>query len=79
MKPSYYFGVLVGMFFATLIVFYSFFDGYENYRHGRSIAGDIALLFAFLTWQKVSKLLYSLQDIVFNAIYGAYLDKKKEE
>ena len=39
-------------------------SAYENIKHNRSIASDIALLFVFFAWQKISRIYYFAQKLL---------------
>ena len=75
---SYYLGMFVGNFISAFIVIYSLYNGYQNVRDHKSFAADIALLFCFFTWQRVSRIQYALTDLV-TAIAYDHLARQKEE
>ena len=61
----------------SFFVLYSLYNGYQNVRDHKSFAADIALLFCFFTWQRVSRIQYSLTDLV-TAIAYEHLARVKE-
>lgn len=81
MKKSgkYYVGLFIGNLISTIIILYALYNGYQNFKDNKSLAADIALLFCFFTWQKVSRLQYGIADLITAIAYRELANEKEKE
>jgi hypothetical protein len=65
MKNSflYQLGRFTGSVFFFFINGYAFYDAYLNIKAGKSCASDLALIFAFAAWRKVTVLGIYLKEL----------------
>lgn len=63
-------GIFIGFTFFIFIYSYAIFDGYIKIKNGQDVISNLALLFAFFAWRKVSKIDFFLK---------CYLNKKNLE
>jgi len=74
-KFSYMLGVIVGQAVPIFILMYSAYDGYENFKHCRSIASDISLLFAFFAWRRIYLASLKIEDVQNYLVYKEWQAK----